>query len=154
MSRNLEEKFLVLRKGAHYKDAGGYNTRNQAMEDGAVILTYGYVSHSRVSLIDITTERPRRAFLDHVVSFIGIGVTLYFLANLYGYVSHESIIRHTVKCTYCRKEISAKVRYRLTTDDCQSRLNPYFQAKRCPMCTSWLDGREEKDTSALAPRSD
>ncbi|KAF8198459.1 ion channel [Pholiota molesta] len=116
MSRNLEEKFLVLRKGAHYKDSGGYNTRNQAMEDGAVILTYG-------------------AFLDHVVSFIGIGVTLYFLANLYGYVSHDSIIRHTVKCTYCRKEISAK-------------------AKRCPMCTSWLDGREEKDRSALAPRSD
>jgi hypothetical protein len=70
-----------------------------------------------LSLIAITTNRPRRAFLDHVVSFIGIGVTLYFLANLYGYVSHESIIRHTVKCTYCRKEISAKVRFRFTTYD-------------------------------------
>lgn len=46
MSRNLEEKFLVLRKGAHYKDSGGYNTRNQAVEDGAVILTYGYVRRS------------------------------------------------------------------------------------------------------------
>ncbi|KAF8960467.1 ion channel [Flammula alnicola] len=113
MSRNLEEKFVILRRGPHYVKPGGYNTRNQAVEDGAVILTYG-------------------AFLDQFVNFVGIGVTLYILANVYGYFSHESIIKHTVKCPYCRKEIGSK-------------------AKRCPMCTTWLDGREEKDTSALAP---
>ncbi|KAF9479888.1 gated mechanosensitive channel [Pholiota conissans] len=111
MSRNIEEKFWILRKGPHFKNLGGYNTRNQAVEDGAVILTYG-------------------AFIDKFVNFIGIGLTLYLLANVYGYFSHESIIRHTMKCKYCRKEMSEK-------------------AKRCPMCTSWQDGREDKETSAL-----
>ena len=41
MSRNLEEKFLVMRKGPHYSKIVGYNTRQQAIDDGAVILTYG-----------------------------------------------------------------------------------------------------------------
>ncbi|PPQ92425.1 hypothetical protein CVT25_008646 [Psilocybe cyanescens] len=113
MSRNLEEKFLVLRKGPHFTNPQGYNTRKQAVDDGAVVLTYG-------------------VFIDQFVNFIGIGLVLYTIANIYGYFSHDSIIRHTVKCTFCRKEISSK-------------------AKRCPMCTSWLDGREERETSALPP---
>ncbi|KIM37983.1 hypothetical protein M413DRAFT_20107 [Hebeloma cylindrosporum] len=111
MSRNLEEKFWVMRKGPHYSRSVGYNTRQQAIDDGAVILTYG-------------------AFFDSLVNFIGIGVVLYFIANVYGYFSKDSIIKHTVKCRYCRKEISSK-------------------AKRCPMCTSWTDGREDRETSAL-----
>lgn len=41
MSRNLEEKFVVLRRGPLYTPPGGYNTRTQAIADGAVILTYG-----------------------------------------------------------------------------------------------------------------
>jgi len=40
MSRNMEEKFWVLRDGPHYSHPG-YNTRKQAIEDGAVIMTYG-----------------------------------------------------------------------------------------------------------------
>ncbi|KAF9562996.1 ion channel [Agrocybe pediades] len=115
MSRNLEEKFFVLRKGPLFQRPYGYNTRKQAVEDGAVILTYG-------------------AFLDNLVNFLGVGLALYCIANVYGYFSHDSIIRHTVKCPYCRKEISVK-------------------AKRCPMCTSWMDGREDKETSALPARA-
>ncbi len=46
-NRNLEEKFAVLRygegKGRHGK-GGGYNTPKLAMEDGAVVMAYGYVS--------------------------------------------------------------------------------------------------------------
>jgi hypothetical protein len=41
MARNLEEKFAVLRKGPHYKYPTGYNTRQQATDDGAVVWTYG-----------------------------------------------------------------------------------------------------------------
>ncbi|KDQ59937.1 hypothetical protein JAAARDRAFT_126836 [Jaapia argillacea MUCL 33604] len=118
MSRNLEEKFWVLKRGPHYTRPQGYNTRQQAAEDGAVTLTYG-------------------AFLDQLVNFIGLGLALYTIANIYGYFSHDSIIKHTVKCKYCRKEISQKV--------CLWSL-----AKRCPLCTSWLDGREDRETSALA----
>ena len=43
MSRNLEEKFWVMRKGPHYSRELGYNTRQKAIDDGAVILTYGLV---------------------------------------------------------------------------------------------------------------
>jgi hypothetical protein len=39
INRNLEEKFVVLRKGPSYP----YNTRVQAMEDGAVIMPIGRV---------------------------------------------------------------------------------------------------------------
>jgi large conductance mechanosensitive channel len=113
MSRNLEEKFLIMRKGPHYSKAVGYNTRQRAIEDGAIILTYG-------------------AFVDNFLNFIGIGVVLYSIANLYGYFCKESIIKHSIKCPFCRKMISSK-------------------AKRCPMCTSWMDGREERETSALSP---
>jgi large conductance mechanosensitive channel len=49
MSRNLEEKFLVMRKGSHYSKIAGYNTRQQAMDDGAVILTYGWVIYVSVA---------------------------------------------------------------------------------------------------------
>ncbi|KIJ35937.1 hypothetical protein M422DRAFT_179967 [Sphaerobolus stellatus SS14] len=111
MSRNLDEKFIVLRRGPHYTKPQGYNTRKQAISDGAVLWTYG-------------------AFLDETIAFFGLGLTLYLMANLYGYFSKESIIKHVYKCSYCRKQISVK-------------------AKRCPLCTTWLDGREDRETSAL-----
>ncbi|KDQ59938.1 hypothetical protein JAAARDRAFT_77827 [Jaapia argillacea MUCL 33604] len=111
MSRNLEEKFLVLKGGPSYTPPLGYNTRQQAADDGAVTLAYG-------------------TFLDQLVNFAGLGLVLYLIANLYGYLSHDSIIKHMIKCKYCKKEISSK-------------------AMRCPMCTSWLDGREDRETSGL-----
>ncbi|TFK26169.1 gated mechanosensitive channel, partial [Coprinopsis marcescibilis] len=112
MSKKLEEKFLVLRKGPNYEKPFGYNTREQAIADGAVVWAYG-------------------AFSDEVITFITVGITLYSIATAYGYFSRESIIKPTMRCPYCRKEISVK-------------------AKRCYLCTSWLDGREDKETSALA----
>lgn len=55
---------------------------------------------------------------------MGIGLALYGLAGMYQWLSHDPIIKHTVKCRYCRKRVNEK-------------------AKRCINCTSWLDGREE-----------
>lgn len=49
------------------------------------------------------------AFLDKVLNFLGVGLALYTLANVYGWVSKDSIIHQTVKCKYCRKTISDKV---------------------------------------------
>ncbi|KAJ2915467.1 hypothetical protein MD484_g4953, partial [Candolleomyces efflorescens] len=114
MAKNLEEKFVVLQKGPHYYSGPhpGYNTREQALTDGAVIWTYG-------------------AFLDTVITFLGVGFSLYLIAVTYGRVTKDSVIKVTIKCRFCRKEISAK-------------------AHRCPMCTSWLDGRDD-ETSALPP---
>ncbi|KAI4252630.1 MAG: hypothetical protein LQ352_004180 [Teloschistes flavicans] len=40
-SRNLEEKFAVLKQGPNYRAHDGYNTPKQAKDDGAVVMNYG-----------------------------------------------------------------------------------------------------------------
>ncbi|KAJ7477069.1 ion channel [Mycena galericulata] len=108
MGRNLPAKFMVLRTGPN----SPYNTLQQAAEDGAVTLAYG-------------------AFLDNLVNFFALGAVLYGVAQLYSVFTKESIIKHIIKCKYCRKDISET-------------------AKRCAFCTSWLDGREEKQAPQLS----
>lgn len=48
-------------------------------------------------------------FLNRLINFMGVGLSLYGLAALYQYVSQDPIIKHTVKCRYCRKKINEKV---------------------------------------------
>ena len=48
-------------------------------------------------------------FIRHVVSFLCLGLMLYVLASIYQYFSKDDIIKHTVKCRYCKKRVSAKV---------------------------------------------
>lgn len=52
----------------------------------------------------------RRAFLNKLINFAGVGIALYAIANIYELVSSDSIIKHTIKCKYCRKRISQKVK--------------------------------------------
>ncbi|KAH2308957.1 hypothetical protein KXV47_006070 [Aspergillus fumigatus] len=105
LHRNMDEKFAVLRRGPHYVEEKGYNTLEQARNDGALVLAYG-------------------AFLETVISFVGVSLTLYAIGHLYTWISHDQIIKQTVQCKYCRKYISEK-------------------ALRCVNCTSWQDGRED-----------
>ena len=44
------------------------------------------------------------------MSFMGIGLALYLVANVYGMMSKESIIKNVFKCPYCKKAVSGKVR--------------------------------------------
>ncbi|KAF7309873.1 hypothetical protein MIND_00359500 [Mycena indigotica] len=104
LGRNLPAKFSVLRAGR--TPHAIYNTLEQAAADGAVTLAWG-------------------AFVNNVVTFLALGIVLYGIAEVYSLLTKESIIRHIVKCKYCRKDISQT-------------------AQRCAFCTSWLDGREEK----------
>ncbi|KAL0933169.1 putative ion channel [Colletotrichum truncatum] len=106
LNRNLEEKFAVLKGGPNYTHESKYTTLERAKDDGAVVLAYG-------------------SFLNQLASFLCVGVSLYGLAHIYQFFSREPIIKHTVKCKYCRKRISDK-------------------ALRCINCTSWQDGREER----------
>ncbi|KAI0734005.1 ion channel [Fomitopsis betulina] len=106
--RNLPQKFVVLQRG---ENGTHYNTLQQAQDDGAVTMNYGM-------------------FLDHLVNLVGLATVLYAIAQFYSFVSNDSIIKHTVRCYACRKEISSK-------------------AKRCGFCTSWQDQREDRETSAL-----
>lgn len=53
IDRNFDEKFAVLRKGPHYAKGQGYTTIKLALEDGAVIVAYGYVLHPVISALSI-----------------------------------------------------------------------------------------------------
>jgi large conductance mechanosensitive channel len=100
LNRNLEEKFAVLHPGPNAHNSTGYQTVEQALSDGAVVLAYGN-------------------FLDKCFRFIAVGVTLYVVARTYGWVAKDDIIKKKVKCRYCRKQISEKVR--LFTIGCYTR---------------------------------
>jgi large conductance mechanosensitive channel len=86
----MDEKFGVLKPGPNYDKLRGYTTLAQARLDGAVVLAYG-------------------VFINKLLNFLGVGIALYGLANVYQLVSRDPIIKHTVKCKYCRKSISEKV---------------------------------------------
>ncbi|QSZ34142.1 hypothetical protein DSL72_005730 [Monilinia vaccinii-corymbosi] len=138
LNKNLDEKFAVLRPGPHYDGTlhnhtvvgggvgeglegngtvissmgieflygAGYNTLKQALEDGAIVLAWG-------------------SFLNNLINFMGVGLSLYGIAGLYQYFSRDNaIIKHTVRCKYCCKKIFEK-------------------ARRCVYCSSWQDGRED-----------
>lgn len=76
------------------------------MDDGAVIFSYGN-------------------FLDKIVRFFVIALSLWVIASVYSRTTDDNIVKKQIKCKYCRKYISEK-------------------AKRCVNCTSWQDGREEQ----------
>src|SRR5436190_13503453 len=59
LSRNLDEKFAILRPGPNYKNGTytEYNTIRQALDDGAIVMAYG-------------------SFLDKVFRFFIIGIIL------------------------------------------------------------------------------
>lgn len=86
LNANLDFKFAVLQAGQNYERWGGYNTIEQAQDDGAVIMAYG-------------------VFLNKTLNFIGLGLALYALAGLYQYLSRSPIIKHTTKCRYCRGKV-------------------------------------------------
>jgi large conductance mechanosensitive channel len=78
-----------------------------------------------------------------IINFFAIALALYFIAHVYSNLTHDSIITKTAKCGYCRKAISLTVSVIINTRYLNSNHVPIIQAKRCPFCTSWLDGRED-----------
>ncbi len=89
-------------------------------------------------------------FLNRIINFIGVGFSLYALAATYQHFSRDPIIKHMIKCKYCRKRISEKVGL---CGPCPVSLSCVLlplgshltcQSLRCVNCTSWLDGREER----------
>ncbi|KAF2179367.1 ion channel [Zopfia rhizophila CBS 207.26] len=108
LSRNLPEKFAILKHGPNYNGTitNGYNTKDQALSDGAIVFAYGN-------------------FLDKIIRFILIALSLWAIASIYSKTTDDNIVKKQVKCKYCRKYISEK-------------------AKRCISCTSWQDGREDR----------
>lgn len=55
------------------------------------------------------TRFPHSAFINHIFSFLGIGLSLYIIANIYTWASNDAVIKNTIKCKFCRKRISEKV---------------------------------------------
>lgn len=88
ISRNLDQKFLVLKQGTNHKAV--YNTIQQALDNGAVVWAWG-------------------TFVDKCIRLFIIALTLFLVARIYGWSSGDNIIKRQVKCKFCRKKISEKV---------------------------------------------
>ena len=65
------------------------------------------------------------SFVDKLLRFFIIALALFLIAKAYSKITKDNIVKRQIRCKYCRKYISDK-------------------AKRCFNCTSWQDGREEK----------
>ncbi|KAJ9270900.1 hypothetical protein DTO212C5_3125 [Paecilomyces variotii] len=85
LSRNLDDKFAVLKPGPSYV-SDGYNTLQQARDDGALVMAYG-------------------AFLNQIGGLFGICLALYGVAKLLMSLSHDGLIKSLVPCRYCGKKI-------------------------------------------------
>lgn len=57
----------------------------------------------------LLTSSGFSSFLNTVISFFCVGLSLYFLAQFYQLFSSEPIIKHTTKCKYCKKRVSEAV---------------------------------------------
>ncbi|RXW23999.1 hypothetical protein EST38_g1878 [Candolleomyces aberdarensis] len=68
MDRNLDEKFLILKKGHAFNETVPYLTRKQALEDGALIWTYGNfldeLMNFVVSMLARYSRRPVHSVLN------------------------------------------------------------------------------------------
>ena len=129
MRRNFDEKFAVLKRGPHYAKGHRYNTVKDALEDGAVVMAYGYVLSILISKSCVAEEEKGfngegRSFVNNVIQFFVLGLSLYSIALIYTSISHDTIIKHTVKCKYCRKSISEKVSVSSDQDQLPGRSGP------------------------------
>ena len=91
IARNLDEKFLVLKHGDSKRET--YNTKKQALNDGAVVWAWGN-------------------FLDKCIRLLMIALALFVIAKVYEWTSGDKVIKKQIKCKYCRKKISEKVQPR------------------------------------------
>jgi large conductance mechanosensitive channel len=93
LSRNLSQKFAILKHGPNYDPSisTGYNTREQAVSDGALVFAYGN-------------------FLDKIVRFFCVAASLWVIAMTYSRLAGDNIVKKQVRCRYCRKYISEKAK--------------------------------------------
>ncbi|KAJ6037094.1 hypothetical protein N7540_001373 [Penicillium herquei] len=114
LNRNMDQKFAVLSSGPHYDPKKGYNTVSQARDDGALVLAWG-------------------GFVENLLNFMGVSLTLFAVAHLYMLISHNKIIKPTVRCRYCKKYISVEARH----------LNETLSLILVELTNDWQDGRED-----------
>ena len=57
-----------------------------------------------------TSNLDSRGFIENFLNFLGVSMTLFAVAHLYMMISHNKIIKPTVRCRYCKKYISVEVR--------------------------------------------
>lgn len=58
----------------------------------------------------LITLQPYSSFLNSIVSFLCVGISLWGLAHFYQLFSTDPIIKHTKKCKYCKKRVNEMVR--------------------------------------------
>jgi large conductance mechanosensitive channel len=106
----MDQKFAVLSKGPNYSHEIGYNTLRQARDDGALVLAYGYGnSDLKLSILPDSNTELYRVFIETLLNFLGVSLTLYAVGHVYMFIFHNKIIKPTVRCPYCKQYISDQV---------------------------------------------
>lgn len=59
--------------------------------------------------IHTSTNGNFSLFVENFINFLGVSLTLFAVAHLYMFVSHNKIIKPTVRCKYCKQFISVEV---------------------------------------------
>lgn len=91
-------------------------------------------------------------FIETVLNFLGVSLTLYAVGNLYMWISHDKIIKPTVRCPYCKQYIGESVSG-LIAYVCFASAN-CSKALRCRHCSTWQDGREDEPRSDKSSRQE
>ena len=50
-----------------------------------------------------------RVFIETLLNFLGVSLTLYAVGHVYMFIFHNKIIKRTVRCPYCKQYISDAV---------------------------------------------
>jgi hypothetical protein len=50
-----------------------------------------------------------RVFIETVLNFLGVSLTLYAVGHLYMVIFHQRVIKPTVRCPYCKQYIGEAV---------------------------------------------
>lgn len=132
---NFKNLFVIIRAGSTLNAT--YETVDQARDDGAVTFNYG-------------------RFIQTIINFFFIAFALFWIVKgrmrgpvLFltpGTLNLTNPVSSLVTQRFQRKSLkatSAKCPYCLT--------NVAKAAKKCPACTSWIDGRDGETAGPLSP---
>lgn len=72
---------------------------------------YSYFPHLLIEgILSVSFDTDLcRVFIETVLNFLGVSLTLYAVGHLYMWIFHDKIIKPTVRCPYCKQYIGESV---------------------------------------------
>ncbi|CCG82395.1 putative Ion channel [Taphrina deformans PYCC 5710] len=122
LNRNLVNKFVVLSCGH-----GPNVHKDSTLRSIKAECKYNTLAQAAT---DGAITLSYGKFFETSLQFLISACSLYLMIKSIQLFWHKKIVKETQNCRYCRKEISKN-------------------ASRCGFCTSWMDGREEQESTSF-----